>query len=265
MSDAASRPDQPGPEHPPPASGSHAWIPQAYPRPDGEPVALGQPAGRRGSEDKDWYRLTRAEIRWAVIVGAALTVLGFAVAAVWLNLAPRLPFRVTKVGEAQPMQPEYEVFIGDDGWFFLTTTALGLLAGILAYLPRSARGYLMPIALGVGGILGALITWRTGEAFAPRVTREDLQQVGDIVLYPVVLKAQAALVAEPFVAIVAYVVLAAFAKHDDLDNPAHLDHPDDNAEPTTPAEPADGATGTPPLMAPANPAAPPPPQGLSGA
>jgi len=155
-----------------------------------------------------------------VLVAVALAALGFGVAAVWLNLAPRLPYRVIRPGLAEQAVPEYETFIGDDGWFFFSTLVVGLAAAVLAFLPKSSRGALMTVALAVGGLAGAVITWRTGQFFAPRPSHDAVQHVGDIVLYPVTLNATAFLVAEPFAAVVLYVIIAGFVASDDLDNPA---------------------------------------------
>lgn len=237
MSDAANEPDgRSGPVPPPPAApqplpaelppypppaaaGTPIGVPPIYPAPEGQPLpypSQGRPRGR-GWEG---FAPRRAEIRWALIIAVALAVVGFGVAAIWLSLAPRLPFQVTRPGEATPLQPEGELFIGDDGWFFVSTVVVGLVAGVLAYLPRSARGWLTTVALAVGGTAGALITWRVGQAFAPRPSHEALQHVGATVLYPVILQAKTTLVAEPFAALVIYLILAGFASRDDLHNPA---------------------------------------------
>jgi hypothetical protein len=164
-----------------------------------------------------WPR--RAEVRWAVVVVVALAVLGLAAGALWIAVAPRLSFQVVKAGQVVRLKPESEVFVADDGWYFLITLAIGLLAGVLAWLPRSGRGWLMPVALAVGGVAGALVTWVFGEWLTPALTAGGLQQVGATVLFQVRLKAQAAVVTEPFAAVVAYLVLAGFAKRDDLGNP----------------------------------------------
>jgi uncharacterized membrane protein YeaQ/YmgE (transglycosylase-associated protein family) len=236
VSDAADQPDDRSGRVPPPpaaaqppaaqlppypspaAAGTPIGVPPAYPDPAGQPVPYASqgPPGARGWEG---FAPRRPEIRWALAVALALAVVGFGVAAIWLHLAPRLPFRVIRPGEATPTQPESELFIGDDAWFFISTVLVGLLAGVLAYLPKRARGWLMTVALAVGGTAGALITWRVGQAFAGRPSHEALQHVGATVLYPVVLQAKTALVAEPFAALVVYLVLAGFASHDDLHNP----------------------------------------------
>jgi len=71
----------------------------------------------------------------------------------------------------------------------------------------------------VGGVAGALVTWVFGEWLTPPLTADGLQQVGATVLFQVRLKAQASVVTEAFAAVLAYLVLAGFAKRDDLGNP----------------------------------------------
>ncbi len=131
---------------------------------------------------------------------------------------PAAPFQVVKVGQAVRARPESEVFVADDGWYFFITLAIGLLAGVLAWLPRSGRGWLMPVALAVGGVAGALVARVFGEWLTPELTRSALQQIGATVLFPVRLKAQAAVVVEAFAAVVVYLILVGFAERDDLGN-----------------------------------------------
>jgi len=192
--------------HPPPSpNGAH---PAGYPYPGAYP----RPAARRS------HRPRPSEIRWAAAVVAVLAVAGLGAGALWIGVAPRLPFQVVKVGQAVRARPESEVFVADDGWYFFITLAIGLLAGVLAWLPRSGRGWLMPVALAVGGVAGALVARVFGEWLTPELTRSALQQIGATVLFPVRLKAQAAVVEEAFAAVVVYLILFVCAERDDLGN-----------------------------------------------
>jgi hypothetical protein len=215
MSDAARGPgEQPGlgdPEDWARPSGT-----ERYPAPDGV-AGYEWPAPVPVARRSYWPR--QAEIRWAVGVVLVLAVLGLAAGALWIQVAPRLPFEVVKPGEASPLRPESEVFVADDGWYFLITLAIGLVAGVLAWLPRAGRGALMPVALAAGGAAGALVTWVFGEWLAPMPGHDALQQVGATVLYQVRLKAQAAVVAEAFAAVIVYLILVGFSARDDLNNP----------------------------------------------
>jgi hypothetical protein len=226
MNDAAREPgEQPGLEEPParppveglePPPGSFA----GYPPPTGAEPARYEygswpllPAVHRSH----WPR--QAEVRWAVVVIAALALVGLGAGALWIGLAPRQSFLVVKAGEAIRSSSEGEAFVAGDGWYFFITLAVGVLAGMLAWLPRSGRGPLMPLALAVGGAAGALVTWVFGEWLTPHLGHDALQRVGATLLFQVQLKAEAAVVVEAFAAVVVYLILAGFAERDDLGNP----------------------------------------------
>lgn len=241
MSDAARGPgEQPGLGDPPervPAGGfeqppgSFAGYPPGSPNGAGPGgYGYGYAAGplRPAARRSHWPR--QSEVRWAVVVVATLALVGLGAGALWIGVAPRQAFLVVKAGEAVRARPEGEAFVADDGWYFLITLAVGVLAGILAWLPRSGRGLLMPVALAAGGTAGALVTWVFGEWLTPDLGRAALQRVGATLLYQVQLKAEAAVVAEAFAAVVVYLILAGFAARDDLGNPDRLRpdraHPD---------------------------------------
>jgi hypothetical protein len=225
MNDAAREPgDQPGLEDPParePAGGfeppaSLTGYPPGAPN-EAEPWAYGYVAGPPAVRGSHWPR--QAEIRWAVVVVVALALVGIGAGALWIGVAPRQAFQVVKAGEATRTRPEGEVFVADDGWYFFITLAVGVLAGVLAWLPRSGRGVLMPVALAAGGAAGALVTWVFGEWLTPDLRRDALQRVGATLLYQVRLRAEAAVVVEAFAAVVVYLILAGFAERDDLGYP----------------------------------------------
>jgi hypothetical protein len=229
MNDAAREPgEQPGLEVPPDRSSAadgsggpaESFTGYGAGSPNGvEPGAVGygmqpyRPAGRRSH----WPR--QVEIRWAVAVVVVLALVGIGAGALWIGVAPRQSFLVVKAGQAVRVGSEGEVYVADDAWYFFITLVIGLLAGVLAWLPRSGRGVLMPVALAAGGIAGALATWAFGEWLTPHVGREALQRVGETLLFQVQLKAQAAVVTEAFAAVVVYLILAGFAERDDLGNP----------------------------------------------
>jgi hypothetical protein len=165
----------------------------------------------------------QVEIRWAVAVMVLLALVGVGAGALWIGLVPRQEFVVVKAGEALRSGTEGEAFIAADGWYFFLTLVIGLLAGVLAWLPRSGRGALMPVALAAGGAAGSLATWAFGEWLTPRVGRGALQHVGATVLLPVQLKAEAAAVVEAFAAVAVYLILAGFAERADLGSPEPTD------------------------------------------
>jgi hypothetical protein len=138
---------------------------------------------------------------------------------VWAQLAPRLPFRVVQPGQLVATRTESEVFIAADGWFAVVTVTVGVLAGLLAWLPRAARGPLMAFTLAVGGTAGAVATRLVGELLAGSPDDATLHRVGAVVLAPVRLRATAFAVAEGFVALLVYLLLVGFAAEDDLGQP----------------------------------------------
>lgn len=147
---------------------------------------------------------------------AGLAVLGAALAVLWVWLAPRLEFRVVQPGRAVPVIPEAEEYVAADGRFVLLTLAAGVVAGIVCWLLRGTRGPVVLAALALGGLLGAVVTWRLGVALGPGYDPADLQEVGRTVMEPLALKAQAALVVEPVAAVIVYLLAAGFTVHNDL-------------------------------------------------
>lgn len=159
---------------------------------------------------------TRREITTALATIAGLALLGAALAPLWVRLAPRLEFRVDQPGRAVPVIPEAEEYVAADGRFVLITMAAGLVAGLVCWLLRGSRGPLVLAAVALGGLLGAVVTWRLGVRLEPGFRPEDLQEVGRIVSQPLELRARAALVVEPVAAVLVYLLGAGFTAHNDL-------------------------------------------------
>ena len=179
------------------------WAP---PRPTGV-------AGLRGS---------RAELRSALVVVAALAVAGLAAGGLWAWLAPRADYRVTANGvEPIGAAPSSELFMADDGVFVLVLAGLGLLAGVAAWLIRRHRGPLVLVGLATGMLIAGVLTWQLGEWTGPAPTKAQLADVGTTVTTALSLGATAALAVGPFVAVLVYLVATALTKQDDLGG----DHP----------------------------------------
>jgi Protein of unknown function (DUF2567) len=178
------------------------------------PVSPVQPMPRRLPQP------SQQAVRWAVAVLLGLVLAGLLGGLMWAQLAPRLPFRVVQPGQVVATKAESEVFIAADGWFVVVTVPLGVLAGALAWLPRAARGPLMPFTLAVGGTAGAVATRLIGQLLARGPDDATLRRVGTVVLAPVRLRATAFAVAEAFVALLVYLLLVGFAEEDDLGQPA---------------------------------------------
>jgi hypothetical protein len=185
-----------------------------YPAPPG---GFGIPVTYERSEARQriWPPQRPEWVTAAVVIGA-LAVIGAALAPLWVHLAPRLAFRVDQPGRALPVVPEAEEYVGADGRFVFITLIVGVLAGIACWLVRRSRGPLVLLALAVGGLLGAVITWRLGMRIGTGYQPADLQQVGRIIYQPLTLRAKSALVVEPVAAVLVYLLGVGFTARNDL-------------------------------------------------
>ena len=205
---------------------------------------------------------TRREVVTAASFVVALAGVGALLALLWVQLAPRLAFRVVQPGRALPVVPEGEEYVAADGRFVLLTLGVGALAGLVGWLLRSSRGPLVLAALAAGGLLGAVVTWRLGLWLEPGYSSQDLQEAGRIVYLPLELGALAALVVEPIAAVLVYLLCAAFSARHDLGRDAGLSSGSGSpaARRSAPAAHAAGAPSSSPASAAgAPPAAAPPP------
>ena len=185
-----------------------------YPAPPGG-FGIPAPSQPPAVRPKVWPPRKREWVTAAVVVGA-LAVIGAALAPLWLQLAPRLAFRVDQPGRALPVVPEAEEYVGADGRFVFITLIVGVAAGIACWLVRRSRGPLVLLALAVGGLLGAVITWRLGIRIGTGYQPADLKQVGKIIYQPLALRATSALVVEPVAAVLAYLLGVGFTARNDL-------------------------------------------------
>jgi hypothetical protein len=188
-----------------------------------EPVGYAEqplpPAGWRPVATERASRVwppSRAEIVAGLGTVVALAALGMVVAVVWRAVAPRLGFRIVSPGNGVPLVPETEQFFAADGWFVVLTLVVGVLAAVLCWRVRSARGPTALLALAVGGFAGAVVTWKFGVLLAPGPSDAALRQVGNVVHPALRLRALAALVVEPIAAVIVYLLFSGFAGRNDL-------------------------------------------------
>jgi hypothetical protein len=148
----------------------------------------------------------------AFVVGA-LALLGAALGLVWQAWSPPGPLGlVVTPGAIQP--DETEAFAAGDGRFAIIGIAVGLLAGALLWLRRSTRGPVAVLALAVGGLLGAGATALVGHLARGGSTSG---KAGTLLQHvPLTVHARGLLVLEAAVAVLVYVICAAFAERDDL-------------------------------------------------
>ncbi|AJP01593.1 hypothetical protein TU94_08870 [Streptomyces cyaneogriseus subsp. noncyanogenus] len=157
----------------------------------------------------------RTEVREAVVTAVGVTIAGALLGVAWWWLAPRVPL----VGEAVDgswvvylKDTEGEQAIGVDGTFTLLALAFGALSAVLVFLLRRRGGVPLVVALGVGGLLGSLLAWRTGVWLGPgQDVIAHAKEVGKGVTFPAPLKlgAKGTLLAWPLAALLVHLGLTA--------------------------------------------------------
>jgi hypothetical protein len=148
-----------------------------------------------------------------LVVGAAVGVLW----SVWSGPQQRAfvgDGQVIARGKLYPFD-EVETMAAADGRYAAIVAGVGLVAALVAWIYRAAnRGPLVVLALLIGGLGGAALTWFTGYLSGggtysgkPGTTIDHL---------PLTLHMRGLLLIEPAVALLLYGLLVAFAAHDDL-------------------------------------------------
>ncbi|MFF2654679.1 hypothetical protein [Streptomyces sp. NPDC058045] len=153
----------------------------------------------------------KSEVRQAVVLAVAAAVAGALLGLLWLWLAPRIPL----VADRQAVylkDSEGEQAIGVDGTFALLGLGFGLLSAAVVFLVRRLGGIPLVVGLAVGGLLGSVLAWKTGEWLGPtQNVAAHARQVGPGVTFeaPLELKAYGALLAWPIAAMVGHLGLTA--------------------------------------------------------
>jgi len=166
------------------------------------------PAGPAGSD-------ARRDLRLAAAVVVVLAVLGALLGVIWAQWSgPQQRAYVIAAGELYPFD-EVETMAGADGRYFVLVAATGLIAGLLLWLGRRGnRGPLVALALGVGGLIGAALTWWVG--YLTGGGTYDGKAGTTISHLPLSLHMHGLLFVEPALALLVYGLFAAFAVRDDL-------------------------------------------------
>ncbi|MBO8186108.1 hypothetical protein [Streptomyces spirodelae] len=210
-------PSSPDPDH------SHPAAPQAgsghQPGPDGAAPQPAAPHAVSAGYGGEGGPLVLRELRDAAVWGAAVAVVGVLLGLLWLWLAPRVPmYSFGKV--SLPKHPEGEEAIGAEGVFTLLGLAFGLVTGVVVFLLRKSGGVGLVVGLGVGGLLGSLLGWRTGVWLGPETDLSQAAQAagkGATFDAPLELHAYGVLLAWPFAAVLVHLLVTAFfGPRDDL-------------------------------------------------
>jgi hypothetical protein len=176
---------------------------------------MGDLPSRRGRRPRRASDVTRADARVAMRVILVLAVVGAALGPVWAQWSgAQQRAYVIGPGKLFPYD-EVETMAATDGRYLVIVAAVGLLAGLVTWLFRSAhRGPLVLLALGVGGAGGSALTWLTGYLTGGGTYHG--KPGSQIAHLPVSLHMRGLLFVEPALAILLYGLCVAFAARDDL-------------------------------------------------
>jgi len=109
------------------------------------------PPGRR------WNRSVVVEGLVCLITAIGIAGLGAPLGLLWRAVAPRVELVQTEVGP-DPLDPEPEGYVADEGWFIFIAIAAGILFAVLVwFVLRRYRGPAMLVALVAGSIGGSVL------------------------------------------------------------------------------------------------------------
>jgi hypothetical protein len=201
----------PPPGYPPPQSGYPAPL-VASVNPSaaaGAPLPGLRPA--RGAERVEW----RNSLRAGALIVLVLAVVGALLGMLWAWWSPPVP--AGEVLRGGLLRDEKEGFAAADGRFVVITVSVGLVAGIGLWFVRAQRGPSTVVALGVGGLVGSVLTALVGYLVGGGTTSAP---VGTIIAHlSLEVQMRGVYLFEAIIAVLAYAVLAAFAAADDLGRP----------------------------------------------
>jgi hypothetical protein len=161
---------------------------------------------------------TLGDVRVAVVLTLVLAVVGAVLGLVWsVWSGPQQRAFVLAPGKLEPFD-EVETMAGADARYLVLVAATGLLAAVLAWVLRAGnRGPLVTLALGVGGLAGAALTWWIGYLTGGG-TYDGA--AGTLIRHlPLTLHMHGLLFVEPALATLVYGLFVAFAVRDDLGRP----------------------------------------------
>jgi hypothetical protein len=161
----------------------------------------------------------RAELRHCAVVIVVLCVGGALLGLLWQAWSPPGPFGV--VLPAGIEADETEAWAAGDGRFAFITAAVGVLAGLVVWFVRRARGPNVVLALTAGGLAGAALTeWIGHLVRGSGRTLPCGSPTGKCIDHlPLEMHMTGLLLLEPLIALLIYALFAAFAARDDLGRP----------------------------------------------
>lgn len=193
-----------------------AFPPVSQARPPAEPVWPEPP--RRGVSRWGGVRRwgSRDELRVAAYLVLALAVAGAVLGVLWQWWSPPGPAGFV-LGPHAIQPDETESWVAADGRFAVLSGGTGLVAGLLMWFHRASRGPAVAAALALGGLAGSALTELVGHLLAGGKGSGATNTV--LAELPLSVHMQGLRFLEPAVAVLAYCLMAAFAKEDDLGRP----------------------------------------------
>ena len=160
-------------------------------------------------------RSAARDLRSALLVSGASIVVGVLVGLVWRWVAPLSAYR-NRGGAGIPVGGD-ETAVAADGWFAVCTAVAGILValGVVALLRSGRLGSL--VGLVAGGLLGAVVAWRTGLLLSPPTVTESLASVGAGQRFdgPLRISAIGVLLAWPMTAVITFFAVVAGLEPED--------------------------------------------------
>jgi hypothetical protein len=207
--------------------------------------------------------VTRGDVVAAAVVAAAVAALGAPLGWLWSAIGPHVEVVMTAAG---PELSDYntEAFAGADVTFAAMALVAGVVVGAAGWALRRWRGPVLLAGLALGAVGSAVLTWKLGAWIGADDYRGLLAdaRVGQEFAQPMKLRATGLIFLQATVAVIVYVVSAAWSRHPDLgagtgappDAPAadggaaevSSDPSAPEAPPAAPARPAAGRASSPP-------------------
>jgi len=152
---------------------SNSGGPYAGPR---QPSSWGQPAYGTTPQAPRTYDPVNWPVELVVaVVGTIFVTLSGAVAGLlWDGVAPKLSFPALAASADQTFRPH----IGADVWFLLVTVLAGVVTATALCVAVRRPGPGAAVALGVGGLLGALVADRVGFVAERHAAVTGLHSIG---------------------------------------------------------------------------------------
>jgi hypothetical protein len=158
----------------------------------------------------------RLDVRSLVAIVAIMAGAGGLLGLVWQWWSPAGPAAYV-IGPGLIQPDETEAFVAGDGRYAVIVVAAGILAGLLVWFAKIARGTPAVIALALGGLAGAELTALVGHLAGGG---KDSGKTNTIINeLPLSVHTSGLVLIEAAAAVLVYGLCVSFAKDDNLDQP----------------------------------------------